>query len=85
MSQLKQVHLLNAVRQVSKKFFFLYTTKTCLIAVWPGSANQKAGNQKAGYQAAKLARPDMYRDVTGPQTGNVLCNTIARKTLETGP
>ena len=57
----------NAVRPVFptrlEKFYFLYTTQTCFTAVLAGSANQSAENQKAGYQAAKLARPDIA-DVT---------------------
>ena len=51
------------------------------IMVWAGSANQRAQIWKAGYQAAKLARPDISLDVTLSQTGNpflTLCNTITR-------
>lgn len=74
MSELQRVHFLNAVRPVFparlEKIFFLVHNKNMFIAVWAFSANQRAQNQKAGYQAAKLARPDISLDVTLPQTGN---------------
>lgn len=59
--------------------FFLVHNKNMFIVVWAGSANQRAQIWKAGYQAAKLARPDISLDVTLSRTGNqfpTLCNTI---------
>lgn len=83
---LQRVHFPNAVWPVfpalEEKIFFLVHNKNMFIAVYAGSANQRAQNWKAGYQAAKLARPDISLDVTLSQTGNEfqrLCNTITRK------
>lgn len=80
---LQRVHFPNAVWPVfparEGKKFFLVHNKNMFIVVWAGSANQRAQIWKAGYQAAKLARPDISLDVTLSRTGNqfpTLCNTI---------
>ena len=52
--------------------FFLVHNKNMFIAVKACSTNQRAQNWKAGYQAAKLARPDISLDVTLSQTGNIM-------------
>lgn len=53
------------------------------IAVWAGSANQRAQKQKAGYQAAKLAGPDISLDVTFPKP-EINFQDYVTQSLETG-